>query len=80
MAFGPLMISERFAIGGGAGAFGVIALEGTDAGLSPITLVARTINVYGVPFVRPFTTTLVSGACTTMLLPVEIPEVSVITV
>jgi len=34
---------------------GVTAVEGTDAAPGPALLVARTVNVYGVPFVRPLT-------------------------
>jgi hypothetical protein len=32
---------------------GVIELEGEDAGEGPTELRARTVNVYGVPFVNP---------------------------
>jgi hypothetical protein len=40
---------------------GVTAFEAADAGPVPAALVAATLKVYVVPFVRPFTTTLVAG-------------------
>ena len=42
--------------GAGAGADGVTALDALDAALVPPLLVAVTVNVYGVPFVKPDTT------------------------
>jgi hypothetical protein len=41
---------------------GVTAVEGADAGPVPIALAAVTVNVYGVPFVRPVTGTEVPAA------------------
>ena len=38
-----------------AGAAGVTAFEGDDAGPGPTAFVAVTVNVYAVPFVRPVT-------------------------
>jgi hypothetical protein len=43
----------------GRGAMGVAATEGADAAEDPTALVAVTVNVYAVPFVRPRTVELV---------------------
>jgi hypothetical protein len=40
---------------------GMTALEAADAAPVPTAFVAATVKVYVVPFVRPFTTTLVAG-------------------
>jgi hypothetical protein len=39
-----------------AGAAGVTAFDGVEAGPAPAALLATTVNVYVVPFVRPATT------------------------
>ncbi len=47
---------------GGVGvALGVTAFVGADAGLVPTALVAVTVNVYGVPLVRPDTVAVVGA-------------------
>jgi hypothetical protein len=38
---------------------GVTALDGADGGPVPAALLARTVNVYDVPFVSPVTTAVV---------------------
>jgi hypothetical protein len=43
---------------------GVTALDRAEYALDPITFVARTWNLYGVPFVRPLTVRLVAPATT----------------
>jgi hypothetical protein len=40
---------------------GVTAFEAADAGPVPAALVAVTLNVYAVPFVRPLTVAVVAG-------------------
>ena len=40
---------------GTSGPVGVTAVDAADAKLLPTALVAMTVNVYGVPFVRPVT-------------------------
>ncbi len=35
---------------------GVTGFDGLEAGPVPLGLIAATVNVYGIPFVRPFTT------------------------
>jgi hypothetical protein len=40
---------------------GVTALDGADTAPAPLGFVARTVNVYAVPGVRPLTVVLVSG-------------------
>ena len=42
-------------------AAGVTAADGADAGPVPTLLVAVTVNVYAVPFVRPLTVALVGA-------------------
>jgi hypothetical protein len=51
----PLVGVKPVTVGGGAG---VTGLDGSDAGPVPFALVAVTVNVYGVPFVRPVTVQL----------------------
>jgi hypothetical protein len=46
---------------GAVGAAGVTGLEAADSALVPTALVADTVNVYGVPFVRPVTVVEVAG-------------------
>ena len=41
---------------------GVTALDAAEAGLVPTALVAFTLNVYAVPFVRPLIVALVAEA------------------
>ncbi len=48
---------------------GVTALDGADAGPGPAALVARTVNVYEVPFVRPVTTAVVVEPPTVAVMP-----------
>ena len=40
---------------GASGPVGVTAVDAADGTLLPTALVAMTVNVYGVPFVRPVT-------------------------
>jgi len=46
---------------GSVGPLGVTALDGDEAGPVPLALVADTVNVYVVPFVRPVTVVDVTG-------------------
>jgi hypothetical protein len=43
------------AVGGSGTVIGVTARDGADGKLGPARLVATTVNVYGVPLVRPVT-------------------------
>ena len=49
---------------GTVGPVGVTAAEAAESGPVPIAFVARTRNVYALPFVRPVTAVLVAGAVT----------------
>jgi hypothetical protein len=42
-------------------AVGVAGFDGADAGPAPTPLLAVTLNVYVVPFVRPLTVTVAAG-------------------
>ena len=42
-------------VGDPGGVAGVAEFEGTEAALMPLAFFATTVNVYGVPFVRPVT-------------------------
>ena len=48
---------------------GVTALEGADAGLGPLALLATTVNVYEVPFVNPPTVAVVAPAAAEAVAP-----------
>ena len=48
---------------------GVDVGEVADATPVPTALIARTVNVYGVPFVRPTTLQLVAGAIAVQVAP-----------
>jgi hypothetical protein len=48
------------AVGAPGTAAGVTAFEAVDAGPVPNEVVAVTVNVYDVPFVRPFTVAVVA--------------------
>jgi hypothetical protein len=56
---------------------GVTAADAVDAGLGPFAFVAVTVNVYGVPFVKPVTGVLVAGAFTVTGVPAVEPEYGV---
>src|SRR5689334_11689887 len=48
---------------------GVTGADGSDGGPSPTAFVATTVNVYAVPFVRPFTCALVAAPSTSTVTP-----------
>ncbi len=53
----------------GTAAIGVTTLEGADATLVPLLLVAVTVNVYGVPLVKFVMVHVVAGAVAVQLAP-----------
>jgi hypothetical protein len=51
----PLPAAPTTAVGGPGGPVGVTLADGADAADGPTPLLATTVNVYAVPFVRPLT-------------------------
>jgi hypothetical protein len=60
---------SAFVVTGNTTGSGVTALEDADGLLVPITLVAVTVNVYVVPFVRPSNVALVASAGAVAVMP-----------
>ena len=68
---------------GHCGAEGVIEAEGADSCPVPAELVAWTLKLYAVPFVRPemmALTLLVAGAAMVELIPLGMPFIKAVTV
>ena len=57
------------AVGGSGAILGVVAALASDAGDVPTTLVAVTVNVYAVPFVRPETVAVLTPVVLTVAPP-----------